>query len=123
MITRMRNALQVKHESVTVPASKLKTQLLKLLQEEGFIVGYEQLTEEGRTTLKVALKYYADREPVIHGIKRVSKPGLRVYVGRDEIPRYFGGIGVAFISTAKGLMTGRQARKAGAGGELLFYIW
>ena len=123
MLTRIRNAVTVRHETVTVPTSKLKVQLLRLLKDEGFIQGYEEVVEEGRPALKVGLKYYQDKEPVIHGLKRVSKPGLRVYVGRDEIPRYFGGIGVPFMSTANGIMTGRQARKAGNGGELLFYVW
>jgi small subunit ribosomal protein S8 len=123
MLTRIRNAVQVKHESVTVPTSRVKSQLVTLLKEQGFISGYETVTEEGRPAIKLGLRYYPDREPVIHGLKRVSKPGLRVYVGHDEMPRYFGGIGVAFVSTPKGIMTGAQARRAGIGGELLFYVW
>lgn len=123
MLTRIRNAVQVKHESVTVPSSKVKAQLVTLLKEQGFIASYEPVTQEERPALKLGLRYYADRESVIHGLKRVSKPGLRVYVGHDELPRYFGGIGVAFMSTHKGIMTGAQARRAGIGGELLFYVW
>jgi len=123
MLTRLRNAVQVRHESVSVPASKHKAELLRLMKEEGFISGYTDTRESGRPFFKVDLRYYPDKEPVLHGLKRVSKPGLRVYVGKDEMPRYFGGIGVAFMSTAKGIMTGPQARKAGAGGELLFYAW
>ena len=99
MLTRIRNAVQVKHETVDIPASKVKAPLLKIMKEEGFISAYEETKEDGRPAFKLTLRYYADREPAIHGLKRVSKPGLRVYVGRDEVPRYFGGIGVAFMST------------------------
>ena len=123
MLTRIRNAVQVRHESVIIPASRIKADLLRLLKAEGFIASFEEAQESNRPVFKVGLRYYPDREPAIHGLKRVSKPGLRVYVGRDEVPRYFGGIGVAFISTPKGTMTGRQARKEGTGGELLFYAW
>ncbi len=123
MLTRIRNAVQVKHDSVSVPSSKTKGALLQIMKGEGFITGFEEVKDGVRSSFKVGLKYYPDREPAIHGLKRVSKPGLRVYVGRDEVPRYFGGIGVAFLSTAKGVMTGREARRQGAGGELLFYVW
>lgn len=125
MITRIRNAVQVRHETVSVPASRTKTSLLKLMQEEGFIQGFEQVEAERHKDkmLKVNLRYYEDRVPVIQGLKRVSKPGLRVYVGKNEIPRYFGGLGVPFMSTPRGIMTGRQARREGVGGELLFYVW
>ncbi|MSQ08371.1 MAG: 30S ribosomal protein S8 [Dehalococcoidia bacterium] len=123
MLTRIRNAVQVKHETVDIPASKVKAPLLKILKGEGFISGYEETTLDGRAAFKVTLKYYADRESAIHGLKRVSKPGLRVYIGKGEVPRYFGGIGVAFVSTPKGILTGSEARRQGTGGELLFYIW
>ena len=123
MLTRIRNAVQVKHETVDIPASKVKAPLLKIMKEEGFISGYEETKEDGRPAFKLTLRYYADREPAIHGLKRVSRPGLRVYIGKDEVPRYFGGIGVAFVSTSKGILTGSEARRQGAGGELLFYIW
>lgn len=123
MLTRIRNAVQVRHESITVPASRTKSQLLKLMQEEGFISEFESVEEKKVPSLKVKLRYYENREPVIQGLRRVSKPGLRVYVGKNEVPRYYGGLGVAFLSTSKGVMTGRQARREGTGGELLFYVW
>lgn len=125
MLTRIRNAVQVRHESVDVPASRMRGELLKLMQGEGFIKGFETV-ERTRSTpeaFRVKLNYYEDSEPVIQGLKRVSTPGLRVYVGKNEIPRYFGGLGVSFMSTPRGVMTGRDARRAGVGGELLFYIW
>jgi len=124
MITRIRNAVQVRHESLEVPASRIKTSLLKLMVEEGFISSFKASEEETvDKKLDVQLRYYEDKTPVIQGLKRVSKPGLRVYVGKNEVPRYFGGLGVAFMSTSKGVMTGQQARRQGVGGELLFYIW
>jgi small subunit ribosomal protein S8 len=123
MLTRIRNAVQVRHESITVPASRTKSQLLKLMKDEGFISDFEPLEEKKVASLKVKLRYYENREPVIQGLRRVSKPGLRVYVGKNEVPRYYGGLGVAFLSTSKGIMTGRQARREGTGGELLFYVW
>ncbi len=124
MLTRIRNAVQVRHESLEVPASRMKSSLLKLMAEEGFISSYSPAGEDtAKKTFEVQLRYYEDKTPVIQGLKRVSKPGLRVYVGKDEVPRYFGGLGVAFMSTSKGVMTGQQARQQGVGGELLFYIW
>ena len=123
MLTRIRNAVQVRHESITVPASRTKSQLLKLMKEEGFISDFESVEDNKAASLKVKLRYYENREPVIQGLRRVSKPGLRVYVGKNEVPRYYGGLGVAFLSTSKGIMTGRQARREGTGGELLFYVW
>ena len=123
MLTRIRNAVQVRHQSITVPASRTKSQLLKLMKDEGFISDFEPVEEKKAASLKVKLRYYENREPVIQGLRRVSKPGLRVYVGKNEVPRYYGGLGVAFLSTSKGIMTGRQARREGTGGELLFYVW
>jgi len=124
MLTRIRNAVQVRHESTEVPASRMKSSLLKLMVEEGFISSFAAGDEETvDKKLDVQLRYYEDKTPVIQGLKRVSKPGLRVYVGKNEVPRYFGGLGVAFMSTSKGVMTGQQARRQGVGGELLFYIW
>lgn len=126
MLTRVRNAIQVRHESVLVPASKTKRSLARMLQREGFIasVEIEETTEEKKQPMmKLGLKYYEDESPVISGLKRVSRPGLRVYVGRREIPRYYGGLGVSFISTSAGVMTGREAWRRGIGGELLFYVW
>jgi small subunit ribosomal protein S8 len=124
MLTRIRNAVQVRHEAVEVPASRMKSSLLKLLSDEGFITSFKSVDEDSvNKKLEVQLRYYEDKTPVIQGLKRVSKPGLRVYVGKNEVPRYFGGIGVAFMSTSKGVMTGQQARRQGIGGELLFYVW
>ena len=125
MLTRIRNGTQVRHESVQVPASRMKEQLLKLMQEEGFIASFEKAERKpgSHDMLNIRLRYYENREPVIQGLRRVSKPGLRVYVGKNEIPRYFGGLGVSFMSTPRGVMTGRQARRQGVGGELLFYVW
>jgi len=124
MLTRIRNAVQVRHESLELPASRMKSSLLKLIAEEGFISSYAASdVESTEKKIEVQLRYYEDKTPVIQGLKRVSKPGLRVYVGKNEVPRYFGGLGVAFMSTSKGVMTGQQARRQGVGGELLFYIW
>jgi small subunit ribosomal protein S8 len=124
MLTRIRNAVQVRHESVEVPASRMKSSLLKLLSEEGFISSFAVRDEDLKEkTLKIQLRYYEDKSPVIQGLKRVSTPGLRVYVTKNDMPRYFGGLGVAVISTSKGVMTGQQARQQGVGGELLFYVW
>ena len=124
MLTRIRNAVQVRHEAVEVPASRMKHSLLKLLSDEGFITSFKSVDEDSISKkLEVQLRYYEDKTPVIQGLKRVSKPGLRVYVGKNEVPRYFGGIGVDFLSTSRGVMTGQQARRQGVGGELLFYVW
>ena len=124
MLTRIRNAVQVRHESLELPASRMKTSLLKLIAEEGFISSFSASEDESiEKKIEILLRYYEDKTPVIQGLKRVSKPGLRVYVGKNEVPRYFGGLGVAFMSTSKGVMTGQQARRQGVGGELLFYIW
>jgi len=124
MLTRIRNAVQVRHESLELPASRMKSSLLKLMVDEGFILSFGTSDDESaEKKIRVQLRYYEDKTPVIQGLKRVSKPGLRVYVGKNEVPRYFGGLGVAFMSTSKGVMTGHQARRQGVGGELLFYIW
>ena len=111
------------HDSVIIPSSKVKLGLLELMEKEGFISGFAAEKRDNFTVFNVTLRYYENREAVIHGLKRVSKPGLRVYVKQGDIPRYYGGMGVAFLSTPKGPMTDRQARKAGVGGELLFYAW
>ena len=124
MLTRIRNAVQVRHDSLEIPASRMKSSLLKLMVDEGFILSFGSSDDESaEKKIGVQLRYYEDKTPVIQGLKRVSKPGLRVYVGKNEVPRYFGGLGVAFMSTSKGVMTGQQARRQGVGGELLFYIW
>ena len=123
MLTRIRNAGAIQHKTVLIPHSKIKLLLLQLMREEGFISGFTAVEEDGQQMLKVELRYYSDNDPAIHGLKRVSKPGLRTYVGKDQIPNYFQGLGMAFLSTSKGIMTGTQARRQNVGGELLFYLW
>ena len=124
MLTRIRNAIMVRHESVTVPTSKLKVELARILKEEGFIEDYEVSKRNvPHESIKVYLHYRSKDEPAIMGLKRVSKPGLRVYVRKGEVPRYYGGLGVAILSTSRGVMTGRQAWRSGVGGELLCYVW
>jgi small subunit ribosomal protein S8 len=123
MLTRLRNAAMAKHENVLVPASKMKLAIAKVLKEEGFIAGYDVVKDKPHRVIKVYLKYQDNKQPVISGLKRVSKPGLRVYVQKGEIPRVFGGMGIAIVSTSKGIKTGRQAWHEGTGGELLCYIW
>ena len=121
MLTRIRNATRVRHANVEVPASALKLEVAKILHQEGFIRGF-QLVDKGRT-LRLRLKYTAQREPVIHGLRRISKPGQRIYTGRRDVPRVLGGLGIAIVSTSRGVMTGAAARKAGVGGEVLAYVW
>jgi small subunit ribosomal protein S8 len=123
MLTRIRNAVMVRHESVLMPASKMKLVIAKILKEEGFIIDFELLRGRPQRVLKVRLRYMDDGDPAISGLKRVSRPGLRVYVGRNEIPRLYGGLGVAVVSTPRGVLTGGQARRQGVGGELLCYVW
>ena len=123
MLTRIRNALVAKHESVDVPASTTKLAIAKILLEEGYIKGYE-LKEDGIVkTIRIQLKYGPNKQRVIVGIKRISRPGLRVYARKDELPKVLGGIGTAIISTSRGVMTDREARKIGVGGEVLAYVW
>lgn len=121
MLTRIRNAANAGHPNVRVPVSKLKLALANILHEQGYIRGY-QLVAKGRE-MRIRLKYDAYRKPVVKGLRRVSKPGRRVYVGKGELPRVFSGLGVAIISTSQGLMTDRDARRRGTGGEVLGYIW
>ncbi|NPV47467.1 MAG: 30S ribosomal protein S8 [Armatimonadetes bacterium] len=121
MLTRIRNAAQARHANVKVPVSKLKREIAKILHEEGYIRGF-QLVGKGQC-LRIRLKYDANREPVLRGLKRVSKPGRRVYVGKDRLPRVFNGLGIAIISTSEGIMTAREARKRGIGGEVIGYVW
>ncbi len=123
MLTRIRNAIQVRHESVMIPHSKLKLSIAKILKEEGYIRDFDVPRGQAHPTLRVHLIYREGRVPAITGLKRVSKPGLRTYVGKGEIPRVFGGLGLAIISTSKGLMAGRHAWRQGIGGELLCYVW
>jgi small subunit ribosomal protein S8 len=123
MLTRIRNAGMVKHDSVLVPASKMKLAIAKILKEEGFITDYEVVKGKPHRDIKIHLKYLGDNRPAISGLKRVSKPGLRVFVAKKEIPRVYGGMGVAIMSTSTGLRTGQQAWRQGSGGELLCYVW
>ena len=125
MLTRIRNAVQSRHDSVLMPASKLKVAIATVLKAEGFIKDYSVVAEEGKPqpNLKVDLSYGGRKQPVLTGLQRVSKPGLRVYVQRNEIPRVYGGLGIAIVSTPKGIMTGQEARRQTVGGELLCYVW
>ncbi len=122
MLTRIRNAVMVRHDGVLVPASKMKLSIAKILKDEGFISDYTVLRGKPQRVVKILLKYIGD-QPAIAGLERVSKPGLRVYVGRTEIPRVYGGLGVAILSTSKGLVTGQEAWRRNLGGELLCYVW
>lgn len=123
MLTRIRNADMARHDSVLIPASKMKLSISRILKEEGFISDYEVLKGKLHRIIKIHLKYGDKNLPVISGLKRVSKPGLRVYVQQKEIPRVYGGLGIAIVSTPKGVMTGQQAWRQRIGGELLCYIW
>ncbi|PKB66884.1 MAG: 30S ribosomal protein S8 [SAR202 cluster bacterium Io17-Chloro-G4] len=123
MLTRIRNAIQVKHDSVNVPHSKLKVAIAKILKDEGYIRDYDMPRGQAHPTIRIHLSYREARAPAITGLKRVSKPGLRTYVGKGEIPRVFGGLGVAILSTSNGVMGGREAWRQGVGGELLCYVW
>ena len=123
MLTRIRNAIMVRHDSVMIPASRMKLAIARILKGEGFITDYEVLRSKPHRVIKVYLKYSDKNQPVFSGLERVSKPSLRVYVQQKEIPRVYGGLGIAIISTPKGVMTGQQAWHQGVGGELLCYVW
>ena len=123
MLTRMRNAVMARHDFVLMPSSKIKLSLAKILREEGFIKDYEVVKGKQQRVIKVYLKYTDKNEPIITGLQRVSKPGLRVYVAKDEVPRVYGGLGMAILSTPKGVLTGKQAWREGVGGELLCLVW
>ena len=124
MLTRISNANKMRHTTVDIPASKAKKDVLTVLANEGFIVGYDEVKlENNQSVLKVTLKYTASKERVIKGLKRISKPGLRVYAPVDELPKVLNGLGIAIISTSQGVMTDRDARKANIGGEVLAYVW
>ncbi len=123
MLTRIRNAQIAKHDSVTMPASNMKKSIAKLLQEEGYIKSYEFIDDGLQGSIKLNLKYLDKKQPVIVGLKRISKPGLRVYASCDELPKVLGGLGIAIISTSKGVMTDKAARKENLGGEVLCYVW
>ena len=123
MLTRVRNANRMRHEKVEMPASRLKADILAVLKKEGFIVGYNVAKDGVQGKIVVTLKYTDLKERVIKGLKRISKPGLRVYTSVDELPKVLNGLGVALISTSKGIMTDREARLAQVGGEVLAYVW
>jgi small subunit ribosomal protein S8 len=123
MLTRIRNAIMARHDFVLVPSSRTKLAIARILKEEGFIGDYEVLRSKSHRSIKIYLKYDDKSKPIISGLERVSKPGLRVYVGQKEIPRVYGGLGVAIISTPKGVITGKQAWRQGIGGEILCYVW
>lgn len=122
MLTRIRNAIMAHHDSVLIPASRIKLSIAKILKDEGFITEYTVLRGKPQRMIKISLKY-VDGRPTIVGLERVSKPGLRLYVGRREIPRVYGGLGIALLSTPKGVMTGQDAWHRNLGGELLCYVW
>jgi small subunit ribosomal protein S8 len=122
MLTRIRNAVMTGHEAVLVPASRTKLSIAKILRDEGFIQDYEALKGKPQTMIRIHLKY-VDTRPALVGLERVSKPGLRVYVGMGEIPRVYGGLGIAILSTSKGVMTGQEAWRKRLGGEVLCYVW
>ena len=123
MLTRIRNGVTAKHDFVNMPASKMKVAIARVLKEEGFIRDFAIEPDGSRSMLKIELSYTGRKEPVLSGIKRVSKPGLRVYVQKREIPRVLGGLGVAILSTPEGVMTGQHARQKAIGGEILCYVW
>ena len=123
MLTRVRNALTARHQKVDVPASKLKMEIARILKEEGFILNYKMAEDGAQKTIRLYLKYTPANQPAISKIQRVSRPGCRVYVGAKEIPRVLGGLGVNILTTPRGLMTGRDARKENLGGELLCQVW
>ena len=123
MLTRIRNASMARHREVTVPSSKVKREIARILAEEGFIDGYRTSSDGVQELLQLDLKYVEGRSPVVAGLKRISKPGLRVYARKTEIPRVLGGLGIVILSTSHGIMTGAQARKQNLGGEVLCYVW
>lgn len=123
MLTRIRNALSIKNEKVDIPSSRIKIEIAKILKEEGFIKSYKIIKDKRQGILRLSPKYGPDGKPIISGLMRVSKPGRRVYVGKDEIPRVMGGVGVAIITTSKGILTDKECRQMGVGGEVLCYIW
>jgi small subunit ribosomal protein S8 len=123
MLTRIRNASTAMHDEVTIPASKIKESIARILADEGFVTGYELNGDGGHPELKVRLRYTEERERAISGIRRISRPGRRVYRGSSELPRVLGGLGVAIISTSQGVMSDKQARREGIGGEVIAYVW
>ncbi len=123
MLTRVRNAVTARHEHVNIPASKMKAAIAQVLQDEGFIREFDTFEEGPRRFLRIQLNYTDKKEPLLNGLKRVSRPGLRVYVQKREIPRVYNGLGIAILSTPRGLMTGQQAWRQQTGGEVLCYVW
>ena len=123
MLTRIRNANTVGHETVEIPASKMKKAIAEILKEEGYIADYEVIEDDKQGMIKVTMKYGAKKERVINGIKKISKPGLKVYAKADEVPRVLGGLGIAIISTSHGVVSDKEARKLGVGGEVICYVW
>lgn len=123
MLTRIRNANSVGHESVEIPASKMKKAIAQILLDEGYITNYEVNDDSVQGTIKVTLKYGANNEKVISGIKKISKPGLKVYAKANDVPKVLGGLGIAIISTSKGIVSDKEARKLGVGGEVICYVW
>jgi small subunit ribosomal protein S8 len=123
LLTRIRNASRAEHEKVDIPASRLKTRIVELLKEEGFVRNFRLIDDRKQGTLRVYLKYGAGGEKLISGLVRVSRPGRRVYVGKEKVPSILGGMGVAILSTPRGVMTDRETRKQGLGGEVLAYVW
>lgn len=123
MLTRVRNANSAGKQTVSMPSSKKLVEIARIMTEEGYVAGYDVIDGEPRATLEITLKYGEKKAKTIRGIKRISKPGLRIYAGKDELPRVLGGLGTAIISTSKGVMTDRDARKNGVGGEVVAYIW
>ncbi len=123
MLTRIRNANANKHDSVLVPSSKTKLAIAEILKDEGFIVDFSQVEEKGIKMINITLKYGPNGEKVIQGLKRISKPGLRIYANADQLPKVLNGLGIAIVSTSKGIITDKQARKLNVGGEVLAYVW
>jgi small subunit ribosomal protein S8 len=125
MLTRIRNGIQSRHDRVEMPTSKLKVEVARILKSEGFISNYKVVSEDGKpqASLRVYLKYSEDGEPVIHGIERISRPGRRVYRGKEAIPQVLGGLGLAIVSTSKGVLSGTEAARTGVGGEVLCQVW
>lgn len=123
MLTRIRNAFLIKTEKVDIPASRMKVEIAKILKEEGFIKSYKIIKDKKQGILRVTLKYTTDNKPIVTGLKRVSKPGRRVYSGKDEVPKVMGGVGIAVVTTSKGVLSDKECRREGVGGEVLCYIW
>ncbi len=123
MLTRIRNANMVRHSTVQIPASKMKRSIAQILKDEGFIKDYEVIRDQKQGMIRIHLKYGHNSQRIITGLKRISKPGLRVYAKKDELPKVLGGLGIAVISTSHGVMSDREARKSGYGGEVVCYIW